>query len=209
VSLSNAKSLLLQAASEADRPTRHLLVAAALRLVLERDPIVVGGTAEEYWTAAPYHETDLDLCAPIFPQDEVRLAKLGFEREGRHWIWGREGRWVAVEFPDAQIDGDEQRTREVRAGTGVARVIGLDDLYLDRLRQATIDEHSEGVEYHSALAVVAARFDDLDWTYVGARIAEITLQEQRVGQSMRRMDRRLRRRVRRALSQPDPTSGPS
>jgi hypothetical protein len=201
VSSSKARTLLREAAREPDRLTRHLLVAAALRQVLTRDPIVVGGTAEEYWTSAEYHETDLDLCAPLDAGDQRRLADLGLLREGRHWVWGRKGRWVAVEFPDSRIDGDEARTREVSVGSGSARVIGLDDLYVDRLRQATIHEETEGVEFASALAVVATRYEDIDWPYVRTRIAAIAHAEGEIGRIMRRLDARIRRRVRRRLGE--------
>jgi hypothetical protein len=51
---------------------------------------------------------------------------------------------------------------KAKVGPGRCRIIGLEDLYLDRLRQATIDERREGVAFKSALAVVAARFEDID-----------------------------------------------
>lgn len=159
----------------------------------------MGGTAEEYWTSAEYHETDLDLCAPLSVEDEKALRALGFQPEGRHWVWGREDRWVAVEFPDSKIDGDESRSEEVPVADGSARVIGLDDLYLDRLRQATMNEHREGVEFASALAVAAARYEDIDWPYVYERIAHVTATEGHLGNIMKRLDSRIRRRVRRKL----------
>ncbi len=84
-------------------------------------------------------------------------------------------------------------TRERFEGTG------LDDLYLDRLRQATIDETREGVEFHSALAVAAARFEDIDWRYVTKRLNDIHQREgDRVGGGMKRINTRIRRRVLRA-----------
>jgi hypothetical protein len=197
VNISKARSLLRLARAERERLTRHLLVAAALREVLSGDPIVVGGTAEEYWTAAEYHETDLDLCAYLTREDRAVLTGLGFRREGRHWTHPRIN--VAAEFPGSRIDGDEARTIEVPVGPGAARVIGLDDLYLDRLRQATIDERREGVEFQAALAVVAARYEDIDWPYVRGRIEAISDTEGSVGGSMRRLDSKIRRRVRARL----------
>src|SRR5205085_1033450 len=148
---SNAKRLLRLAGAERDRLSRHLLVASLLRLVLTHDPIVVGGTAEEYWTAAEYHETDLDMCAPLSAKDRESLKDLGFSRQGRHWSAQLGRYWVAVEFPESKIDGDEDRTVEVTTRGGAAPVIGLDDLYLDRLRQATANKH-EGIEFRSAVA---------------------------------------------------------
>ncbi|MGH7857653.1 MAG: hypothetical protein ACREQY_10015 [Candidatus Binatia bacterium] len=174
---------------------RHLLVAAALREVLRREPIVVGGTAEEFWTQDAYHETDLDLCVPLGPADRKAMAALGFRREGRHWVIGR----VAVEVPDSRIDGDVERTHLEPVGEGAARIIGVDDLYLDRLRQATSREHQEGIEFHSALAVAAARFTDIDWRYVATDIRGRTTTELAIGDAMRRVDAKIRRRVRREL----------
>jgi hypothetical protein len=198
VSVSKARRLLRLAGGEPDRLTRHLLVAAAFRDVLHSDPIVVGGTAEEYWTAAEYHQTDLDLCAYLTAADRAAIEALGFRPTGRHWIHPRIN--VAVEFPDSRIDGDEARTIEEPVGEGAARIIGLDDLYLDRLRQATIDERQEGVEFHAALAVVAARYEDIDWRYVRGQIKQA---EAGVGAPMRRLDSRIRRRVRERLGPKD------
>jgi hypothetical protein len=201
VSVSNARQLLKVAEQEPQRLKRHLLLAAALREVLSQDPIVVGGTAEEFWTQAEYHETDLDLCARLTPKDRTTLRELRFEHTGRHWK--REGLAAVVEFPDDRIDGDESRTVEAVVGSGRCRIIGLDDLYLDRLRQATIDERHEGVEFQSALAVVAARYEDIDRAYVGRCLSQIRQNEGLIGDAMKRIDSRIRRRVRRVLSEPD------
>jgi len=152
------------------------------------------------WTAAEYHETDLDLCAPLTRGDRATLGGLGFRPEGRHWTHPKIN--IAVEFPDSRIDGDEARTVEAPTGPGSARIIGLDDLYIDRLRQSTIDERREGVEFQSALAVVAARYEDIDWPYVRRRIEEISESEGRLGDSMKRLDSRIRRRVRASLGRP-------
>lgn len=198
---SKARELLKVAGAESRRLERHLLVAAALRKILTSDPIVVGGTAEEYWTADEYHETDLDICVPLTRGDEAALRRFGFRKRGRHWSLYLASSIVAVEFPDSRIDGDESRTVEPRIGPGRPRIIGLDDLYLDRLRQATMSTH-EGVEFHSALAVVAAAYDEIDWRYVRNRLRTIANDDPTVGESMKRVDSRIRRRVRRALSEP-------
>ncbi len=77
-----------------------------------------------------------------------------------------------MEFPEPFIDGDESRTHEATVGPGRARIIGLDDLYLDRLRRSTVSEF-EGIEFHSALAVAAAAFENVDWGYVRSRLSGI------------------------------------
>ena len=196
---SKAEQLLKRAAKEKNRLRRHLLVAAALGESLPHDVIVVGGTAEEYWTRDAYHETDLDVCAPILANDRKTLARLGFEREGRHW-YHADAR-VAVEFPDASIDGDPTRSVLARvAGGSAARIIGVDDLYLDRLRQATMSEGAEDVHFHSTLAVAAACLDLIDWRYVRSRLQMIEGGDRLVGSAMRRVNMVIRRRVRAASS---------
>lgn len=192
MSVSKAKRLLAEASREPVRLRRHLLVAAALREVFRSEPIVVGGTAEEFWTADEYHETDLDVCVPIGAEEKRELGRLGFRREGRHWV----RREVVVEIPDSQIDGDVARTRLEPVSQGAARIIGVDDLYVDRLRQATMSERDEGIDFHSALAVAGACYEIIGWAYVSKRVRET---EAFVGEPMKRIDAKIRRRVRREL----------
>src|SRR2546423_10090694 len=147
---SKARQLLVQAAAEGDRLTRHLLVAAALREVLAQEPIVVGGTAEELYTAAGYHETDLDLVGWLTKAEEQLVADLGFVKWVRHWV--HEASKVPVEFPESRLAGDESRVQRRRVGNGTFAVIGVDDLYLDRGRQATPADHQDTAEIASPLA---------------------------------------------------------
>jgi hypothetical protein len=163
--------------------------------------MIASGTAQEYWTVGGYHETDLDLCTPLVQEAIRALEEAGFSREGRHWR--RKDVAVAVEFPDSRIDGDEGRTVLVRAGPGRARVIGVEDLYLDRLRQATATEDLEGDAFHMALAIAGARFAAIDWRYVRRRIREIEEDERSVGASMRRLHSKILRRVRREMTGPE------
>lgn len=193
-SLSRSARLLDRATREKRRLRRHLLVAAAIGEAFPHDAIVVGGTAEEYWTSDAYHETDLDICTPVSGADEASLRLLGFVREGRHWYHGAAR--VAVEFPDSQIDGDPERVVRVTVpGGSAAKVIGVDDLYLDRLRQATMNEGVEDLHFHSALAVAASCFELMDWRYVRSRVRVIEASEPSIGAAMRRISTRLRRRV--------------
>lgn len=191
---SKARELVDRAAVEEDRVRRHLLIAAALTEVLTDEPVIVGGVAEDYWAAGVYKETDLDLCVPLNDRDIDALRSLGFEREGRHWY--HPACHVAVEFPDDRIDGDIERTVVEPIAGGRARIIGVEDLYLDRVRQATMNEGHEGVEFMSALAIAAARFDEMDWSYIRVRIRNAVERERLVGEPMQRLSRRIRRRAR-------------
>lgn len=201
MSVSRAEALLAEAATEPVRSERHLLVAAALREVLAHEPVVVGGTAQDVYTGDVYRETDLDLCGWLDPEEESLLAtELGFAREGRHLVHLASN--VAVEFPESEIQGDESRImrRQVRPGALVA-IIGVEDLYLDRIRQATasLDPGTDGISAKAALAVAIASFEQIDWRYVGGRIRETEERDPHLGTRMRKVHERVRRKVLRLI----------
>ena len=202
MSASRAEALLREAEATDDRLRRHLFVAAALREILDREPVVVGGTAEEFQSGAPYHQTDLDLCGVVTDRERRTLRSLGFRRRGRHWY--HDATHVAVEFPDDEIDGDRDRIERVRVGRGTAAIIGVDDLYLDRLRQATapVSNVEGSVEFNSALAVAAGAFERLDRRYILRRVRETEEHEPRIGARMRKLDSRIRRLAKRGRTAP-------
>jgi hypothetical protein len=198
VSISKARELLRKAERVKSGLRQNLLLAAALSEVIAPPPVVVGGTAEEFWGGHEYHETDLDLVSRITSDDRATLESLGFERRGREWI--RAGTPFVIEFLDTRIEGDDERIHTTRVGGGSVRIIGLDDLYVDRLKQATTNEPREDIHFQSALAVAASRYDDINWTYVSSRIEATQRSEPLNGQAMRRVNSRIRSRARRALS---------
>jgi hypothetical protein len=180
------------------------VVAAAVRLVLPVASIIVGGTAEAYWTGRDvYHATGLDIwIAGAIRKGSAAanaLESLGFSRDGRHWLLP--GLNVPVEFPSGAFAGSPQRLKTESIEGGDVSVIGLDDLYLDRLRQATASDNEESVEFTSALSVAAHRFDAIDWGYVRDRIARERRSNELLGRVMAARNRRVRALVRRALSE--------
>ena len=136
----------------------------------------------------------------VTPEERAILRALGFRKRGRHWF--HDASSVAVEFPDTRIDGDESRIDRIRIARGTAAVIGVDDLYVDRLRQASapVSNVQGSIEFHSALAVAAGGSDRIDRRYVLRRIREIESSEGRIGRRMRELDILIRRRVRRVLA---------
>lgn len=109
---------------------------------------------------------------------------------------------VAVEIPSSRIDGDVERTIVEPVSEGKARIIGVDDLYLDRVRQATLAEGRDDIHFDSALAVAVTCFEAIDWPYVEERIMTAVAEERLVGEAMARVDVRVRRRARETLTEP-------
>ena len=171
---------------------------------LHERPVVVGGTAEAYWTGRDvYHETDLDLwiTGPVDGTRAGALKALGFTRDARHWR--RPGLEVILEFPGGAFAGDLHQVVEHEVGGRRVAIIGLNDLYLDRLHQATANRDEGSVEFLSALSVATHRFDAIDWAYVAAAIAQTLRSNPLLGRELNRRNRRVRQRVRRRLSEPD------
>jgi len=172
------------------------MLAAAMTLLLDTKPIVVGGTAEEYWAGGEYHPTDLDLCPRPSDHDVETLRQVGLVKRGRHWV--RTDLPVAVEFPDP---GDEiQRTSALTVGGVSILLISCEDLYLDRLRQATASYPREDTSFQGALEIALTNYGTMDWEYVRNRLRGLAKIEPGVGQVMIGVNRRASARARRGRS---------
>jgi hypothetical protein len=192
--LKRAEDLLARIPKARTRLRQRLLLAAAITRVMERAPIVVGGTAEEYWAGGEYHPTDLDLCPRPSTRDIAAMRDLGLRRVGRHWL--RDDLPVAVEFPGS---GDDiERTVDVSVNGVVILMIGCEDLYLDRVRQSTVSWPHEDVSFDAALEVAITNYSRMDWLYVRDRIRKTETAEQKVGRAMAGVHRRVRSRARQA-----------
>jgi hypothetical protein len=196
--LEQAEKLLRQVPKAKRALNQRLLVAAALSAVMSSPPIVVSGTAEEFWTGDEYHATDLDLIPGPSRADQAAFRKLGFKKEGRHWL--REDLPIATEFPHDE-SFEVRRTFDERVANVVVKIIGVDDLYLDRLGQSTSTMNVRDQHFSSLLAVALTNWEKLDWSYIVTRIAEITSVKADLGDSMRAMHTRCRRVARTALAQ--------
>jgi hypothetical protein len=189
-----AKSLLRQIPGAKSRLRQRLLLAAAVSKLLSRKPIVVGGTAEEYWAGGEYHPTDLDLCPRPSPRDRKALEAVGLRKKGRHWT--REDLPVAVEFPGS---GDDIERTVVLTVSGVSiLMISCEDLYLDRVRQATVSWPHEDISFDAALEIGLTNYATMDWDYVRRRLRTAISDEGAVGTLMASVNRRVRSRARRA-----------
>lgn len=189
-----AKALLARIPRARSGLRQRLLFAAAMTTVMQRAPIVVGGTAEEYWAGGEYHPTDLDLCPQARSADAKAFRALGLRKEGRHWF--RDDLPVAVEFPGS---GDDiERTVRLTVDGVAITMISCEDLYLDRVRQATMSWPQEDISFDAALELAITNYEQIDWLYIRDRINRTKRVEPVVGEAMARVHRRVRSRARHA-----------
>jgi hypothetical protein len=159
-----------------ERLRRNLLFVALLDRKLGRPspvqrPIVVGGSAVEFYTTGGYASADMDLVM-LHPEDADRiLGASGFQRRGRYWLLPDTD--LLVEFPGQTLTyapGAYDRLTEVEMGDGLAAtVIGIEDILIGRL-YAGISERREN-DRRWALEMAVLHYDRLDWDAVDALAA--------------------------------------
>ncbi|MEI7813821.1 MAG: helix-turn-helix domain-containing protein [Coriobacteriia bacterium] len=130
-------------------------------------PVVVGGHAVEFYTAGSYATVDIDLAGDSEPVGQV-LDAWRFQREGRHWYDEELG--LVVEVPGSLLGPDEkQHSVELRIGPMIVRIIGIEDLVIDRLAACVHWKHTESCEWAVRLLRAA---DEIDPTYLRRRAVE-------------------------------------
>ncbi len=148
---------------------RHLLVVAAVEAILDRSVVLVGGAAVNVVTGT-YYPTDLDLVASVNAEDRRMLVAGGFEWAGvghRHLsVTMLDGEVILVEFPDSELDAAFPPERiEIEPGISVS-IISLNDLVMDRLKQAT---DGTLVTLDAAIDLTAAAYASIDWDWLEMR----------------------------------------
>lgn len=156
-----------------DRLRRNLLFVALLTRKLGRPssaqrPIVVGGSAVEFYTTGGYASADLDLVM-LHPEDADRiLSASGFQRRGRYWSLPDTD--LLVEFPGQTLTyapGAYDRLTEVELGDGLAAtVIGIEDILIGRLYAAISERRANDRRW--ALEMAVLHHNRLDWEAVDA-----------------------------------------
>ena len=160
---------LLRRAREASvgSTERKLLTAAGFAEAALEAAVLVGGTAVELHTGS-YLPTDIDLVGYTKRGSDAILAELGFEREGRHWLFSfADGETLAIEVPGERLaDYALEAPMLIDLAPGRIAVISLNDLMMDRLRQAT---GGEPVTMDEAVRLATAAYERIDWENLSAR----------------------------------------
>lgn len=94
-------------------------------------PIVVGGSAVDFYTEGIYPSHDIDLVSNRKIIGEILENVFNFKPGGRHWINEQIG--LAVEIPGSHLAGDKDKITVIRIRNLKVYVIGLEDLIIDRL----------------------------------------------------------------------------
>lgn len=151
----------------ADPFRRRMFVTGIIQERLRSEgarPVLVGGSAVEWYTEGLYHSADVDLLAPTAPFEKV-MKSLGFTREGRHWF--RADLNIAVEAPGIELDSYRDHTRTVEVEGVKVTLVSPEEAILDRLRACV---HWQSVlDGEQALHMMVLHRETLDWSYLERR----------------------------------------
>jgi hypothetical protein len=134
-------------------------VAAAVSATLDRHGIravLSGGAVVSIYSENAYESKDLDFIIEGIAKDEgPAMEDLGFRKEkGRYWSHPRTEFWV--EFPSGPLqvgNAPVESVNEVRATTGVLRLLAPTECVMDRLAAYYHWKDPQGLEQAAQVAL--------------------------------------------------------
>ena len=130
--------------------------------------VMVGGSAVEFYTAASYMTKDIDFVAKDDLNIKRVMTDLGFKNDG-DGIWYHDNTSVIVEFPKGPLIGDDSRTTQVDTGYGIVKIIGIEDIILDRISAVRFwQDTPEWAEY-----LLSSHYDEVDLDYLRNKSKEL------------------------------------
>jgi hypothetical protein len=130
------RALVSRLRKEPNELKRKMLLLGYITDRLERKSemvYLVGGQAVETYTAGQFTTGDIDITTTDRKATEEVLARIGFTREGMVWI--SEAIGVAVHIVDS-LPRRSEKARLIEVGPYTVRVVGVEDLIIDRLAAA-------------------------------------------------------------------------
>jgi predicted nucleotidyltransferase len=140
------------------------LVSSALSTV-GIEPVVVGGQALEIYTFGNYATSDIDVVLSGREQAGEILEKIGFQRKAagfRHWF--HEPLDLPIEIPDSILLGSMDMVTDLDVEGYKVKVIGIEDLILNRLRAGVFWNSPSDMTW--AKYLIKSYFDELDFKYL-------------------------------------------
>lgn len=128
-------------------------------------PVLVGGSAVEFYTQGSYATLDIDLVVEGRDQAKRVLSEMGFVRVIGERHWYSEELLLSVEIPGDTLAGSLDRILSVDTGDGLtAYIIGIEDLIIDRLNAYKYWNSLSDGEW--AVAMLLIHHNDIDFGYL-------------------------------------------
>ncbi|TMI50852.1 hypothetical protein E6H20_05075 [Candidatus Bathyarchaeota archaeon] len=148
----NAQSVVPRLRKEPDELARKMLLIGYLTERLEKKKpesvYIVGGQAVETYTAGQFRTGDIDIVTPDSKGAGEILKRIGFEREGMIWLNKTLGLAIHIVGLFAK---NSEKARIIHAGPYKVRIVGVEDLIVDRLAAAKFWNSQVDLEQAKAL----------------------------------------------------------
>lgn len=145
-----------------------ILAEISEKLPKNKKPVLVGGSAVEFYTRGTCKSIDIDLLADRDSLEKV-LEKMGFSKIGRHWFYTKD---VGIEIVGESTEG--RRVNEILHEGKLIRILSIEDLIVDRLNACKHWKSQYDCEQTQVLVGVYS--DKLDREYLKKRMKEEDLE---------------------------------
>jgi hypothetical protein len=146
----------------------RILAEISEKLPEKKKPILVGGSAVEFYTRGTCKSLDIDLLADSDSLVRI-LEEMGFSKIGRHWFYTKD---IGIEIVGESPEG--RRVNEVLHEGKLIRVLSIEDLIVDRLNACK--HWKSQYDCEQAQVLVGAYLDKLDREYLKKRMKEEDLE---------------------------------
>jgi hypothetical protein len=172
----NFSQLLSKIHALSDPLKRKLFALSVITKALEKlhlKPILIGGSALEFYTLGGYMTGDIDIALPTSKKVDAVFASLGFLKNGRYWnhpIYD-----ILMEAPVAALAGELAPLLRVQVQGLTCYLIGVEDLFLDRLNGFVHWKWEDDRRW--AKRLLELHLDTIDWKYLHEKSKEYKTQE--------------------------------
>ena len=130
------KTILVELKKEKNDLKKKMLLLGFLSDELSKSAaflFLVGGQAVETYTAGQFTTGDVDVTTTHREATESLLRRLGFKKEGMVWL--NEKLAIAVHIVGSYPSRTE-KVRSLEVGAYTVRIVGVEELIIDRLKAA-------------------------------------------------------------------------
>lgn len=128
-------------------------------------PIVVGGSAVDFYTEGIFPSYDIDLIGNRKIIGEILENIFCFKRSGRHWINEQIG--IYVEVPGDHLAGNRDKVTTIKVNDLKLYVIGIEDLIIDRM--AACSEWKSDTDCKQAYYMLKYYHSRIDFDYLNTK----------------------------------------
>ena len=143
---------------------RKLFIVGVITSELKKTgitPIIVGGSAVEFYTSGAYGSLDIDLIAKKRETVDL-LKKMGFKNIDRHW--SLPDHEIDIEIVGWHLSGSKEKLTKVNVDKYEVFIIGIEDLIIDRLCACKFWQSS--LDCEQAKVLLNIHKDEIDNMYM-------------------------------------------